>query len=105
MQIGFQELSHDMRGLRSAAIEAKSICISTFYRPKYIALPPRRHLFTKSRASSLNRPVQHSVLDGLADVDGAYDLGDFEVGDRAGDLEDARVGAGAQAQPPEGRFE
>ena len=81
-----------------AAIEAKN----SFCRFQNLALSPRRHLFTKSRATSLNHPVKHAVLNRFAYVDGADDLGALNVGDRAGDLEDARVGAGAQSQAPEG---
>ena len=53
----------------------------------------------------MNHPVEHAVLDRLADVDGADDVGVLDVGDRSRDLEDACVGAGALAQTPEGRFE
>ena len=53
----------------------------------------------------MNHPIEHAVLYRLADVDGSDVLGGLEVGDRAGDLEDARVGAGAEAKPPESRLE
>ena len=41
--------------------------------------------------------VQGAVLDGLCDVLDRDGWGGFEVGDSAGDLEDAVVGAGAEA--------
>ena len=47
-------------------------------------------------------PIQHSVLNRFADVDGADDFGRFEIGDGAGYLEDAGVGSGREAEAPEG---
>ena len=48
-------------------------------------------------------PVQRAVLDRLADVRGADDLAAVEVGDGAGDLHDAVIGAGGQREAVEGR--
>jgi len=50
-------------------------------------------------------PVEHSVLDRLADVHGAYDFGGLEIGNCSGHLEDAGVGAGREAEFFEGGFE
>jgi len=49
-------------------------------------------------AKSLMRllfPVEHAILNRLADVDGADDFRCLEVGDCAGDLQDPGIGAGA----------
>ena len=47
-------------------------------------------------------PVEAAVLDGFGDVFGGNSSGAGEVGDGAGDLEDAVVGAGAEAQAADG---
>ena len=48
------------------------------------------------RNQSLQRSVELAVLDGLANVRLGDVIGTVEVGDGAGDLEDACVGTGAQ---------
>ena len=42
-------------------------------------------------------PVEGAVLDGLSNVGGADSVLAFEVGDGAGQFEDAVIGAGAEA--------
>src|SRR5579885_70092 len=47
-------------------------------------------------------PVERPILDGLRDVRGGDGFGAIEVGDRAGDLENAVVGAGGEAEAGHG---
>ena len=49
-------------------------------------------------------PVESAVLDGFADVLGEDRFGASEIGDGAGDFEDAVVGAGAEVQFRHGHF-
>src|ERR1700722_10726041 len=51
------------------------------------------------------RTVEAAVLDGFGDVFGLDRVGAFEVGDGAGDFQDAVVGAGAEALLGHGAFE
>ena len=48
---------------------------------------------------STHGPIEGAVLDRLGDVGGGDGVGAGEVGDGAGDLEDAGVGAGGEAEP------
>ena len=52
-----------------------------------------RHLDT---ASNPKCPIKGPILDGFADVFGSDGVGGGEIGDGAGDLQNAVVGAGAQ---------
>jgi hypothetical protein len=54
--------------------------------------PSRRFV----RSLDPKRPIEGSVLDGFADVLGGDRVGEGEVGDGAGNFQDAVVGAGAQ---------
>src|ERR1700683_4989548 len=45
------------------------------------------------------RAVERPILDCLADVIRLDAVGALEIGDRARDFEDPRIGAGAQAEP------
>lgn len=59
-------------------------------------------------AWSSPRPVaaiQRAILDGFGDVGDGEVLGGFEVGDGAGDFEDAVVGAGGESLLEHGAFE
>uniref|UniRef100_E6PYE0 Uncharacterized protein n=1 Tax=mine drainage metagenome TaxID=410659 RepID=E6PYE0_9ZZZZ len=49
--------------------------------------------------------VERAVLDGFSEVTDGEGFGAFEVGDGAGDLENAVVGAGAEALLLHGAFE
>ena len=51
------------------------------------------------------RAVEAAVLDCFGEVFGADVVGVIQVGDGAGDLEDAVVGAGAEAHAADGHFE
>ena len=49
--------------------------------------------------------IQTAILDGFGEVLGGDGGGMIEVGDGAGDLEDAVVGAGGEAHAADGHFE
>jgi hypothetical protein len=59
---------------------------------------PRRCSPSRRAVRSLDpkRPIEGPILDGFADVLGGDAVGSGEIGDGAGDFEDAVVGAGAE---------
>src|SRR6266487_5366833 len=71
--------------------------------------PGQRRLCSAAKlrwpASPPNLPVQRAELDGFGDVVGGEAFGGGQVGDGAGDLEDAIVGAGAEVLLRHGQLE